>query len=356
VIDLAIACLGNIGVAFANFVARMQGIRSAIVIDRDCFGEKDTIGQLVGPGAAGRPKAEYVAALMAEVNPGLRVEPFHCPLEHVPRGFYRGRVIATCPDNRLARVRAGDIAWAVRSPLWLDAGVRPDGRLARVSHAFPALEQAACHCCGWNDRDWSLIAADYSCMGAPSSPPSRSPAYLGAAAAAMMAHVLERFLAGQLPASADAGSRTLTLEAHRSWTTAIRRNPACRCRHQAWNIEPLGRGADACGLSELPGSALAVPGLPWVRRLRCACGLERETLYLAARLSAPRLRCGSCGGAMSFGALDLADEIDLSALEAIGSEIPALALAELGICNGDVIRLGDRLLEVGASVASVRKA
>jgi hypothetical protein len=52
---------------------------------------------------------------------------------------------------------------------------------------------------------------------------------------------------------------------------------------------------------------------------------------------------------MRYGAMDLVDEVDLSALEEFGPETPALALAGIGITDGDIIRLGDRYFEVGAS-------
>jgi hypothetical protein len=350
-IDLVIAGLGNIGLPFVDFVSRMPGMRSVVLVDPDVFTENNVSCQMVALRDVDCPKVEVAAARIAEANPALRIETLRCRLEHAPRGLYRGRVIASCLDSRFARASLSDIAWTVGAPLWLDAGVRPEGRLARASAAFPSHAKAAGICCGWSPQDWSLAAREYSCAGAFEGAPSRSPAFVGAMAASVMAHLLDRFIANDLPPSADARSWVFSLDAHRSWTTSIRRSSDCRCKHQSWAIEPLGHSAETCKLSDLTEAGLlAVPGMPVTTALRCDCGSVRGSFRIAARLPETLVHCDSCGGKMSSGALDLFDEIDLSALEDFGPEVSALALADLGVSNGDIIRLGARHFEVGASV------
>ena len=352
-IDLVIAGVGNIGLPFVDFVARMPGVRSVVLIDPEIFTGSNVFCQMVGLRNVGHSKVDVAAGRIAEANPALRIETLACRLEHAPRGLYRGRIIVSCLDSRIARALLSDIASMVGALLWLDAGVRPEGRLARVSAAFPSQAQAAGICCGWGPQDWNLAASEYSCAGAFAGTPSRSPAFLGATAASVMAHLLDRFIANDLPPSADVQSWVFSLNAHRSWTTSIRRSSDCRCKHQSWDIEPLGRSAETCKLSSLTeAGSLAVVGMPIARSLRCHCGSVRSSFHIAARRPEAIVHCDSCGGKMSSGALDLIDEIDLSALEDFGPEVPALALADLGVSNGDIVRLGDRHFEVGVSVLS----
>jgi hypothetical protein len=332
--SLAVAGLGNIGLNLANFLPRLPGIDSIVLADPDVFTPGNVSGQLVSPRELGRAKVDVAAARIAAVNPSLRVDAFQCRLEHVPRALLGGCVLLTCLDTRLARAHASTIA---------------DGGLFRVSVMGPALAEAACLCCGWSD--WNRLAQEFSCAGSEAGAPTAAPAYLGAAAAALAAHLLDRYLGGDLVPAADVASHTLSLNAHRAWITKIRRGVGCRCGHQRWTIGRLGRSAAECQLGSLAGEgALALPGMPFVRRLRCVCGARREMLRVAARVSAASVQCDACGRPMSFGPIDLIDELDLSALDCYGpGAVDALALAGLAIRDGDVIRLGERYFEVGAS-------
>ena len=351
--DLVIAGLGNIGLPFAEFVARAPGIRRVALVDPDVFTDRNISFQLASGKDVGHPKVDVVAERIAAINPALSVESHHCRLEHTPRATFRDRIIASCLDSRNARAALSEISWAVSAPLWLDAGVRPDGRLARVSVAFPAEGSSAGVCCGWSPRDWALAASEYSCAGTAATRATRAPAFLGATAASLMVHMLERFVAGVMIPQAEAETRTISLDSHRSWTTVVRRNPGCRCTHRAWNIEQLNRAADVCTLSELVNKgSLALPGMPMARNLRCECGSVRRTIYVAGRVSKAFARC-ECSRQMSIGALDLIDEISLSALEDLGPETPALTLADIGVSKGDIIRLGDRHFEVGVSTTGM---
>lgn len=355
-IDLIVVGLGTIGLALVEHLARMPAVASVVLVDFDTFTDANVSSQLVSLRHSGRAKAAVAAARMAEVNPAVRIEKQQRRLEDLPRGCFRGRVVISCLDSRLARARLAAVCYAMRVELWIDAGVRSDGLLTRVSVMFPSYPGSACLCCSWSQREWDTIAAHFSCAGEYNSAPTRSPSHLGAAAAAQVAHLLGRYCAGNLPARADMESRMLSLDAHRAWTTTVRRNPDCRSPHELWTVEQLGQSAVSCKLGEIRGAkSLSLPGLPFVRKLRCVCGCEKELLYVACRLTSAQLLCPSCGRAMQFGALDLADDIDLFGLEAFGPETSALALADVGVTDGDVIRLGGSLcLEVGASAIERR--
>ena len=353
--SLILAGLGNTGLPLADHVARMKDVRSVILVDPDDFTRANVAGQPISPSCAGAAKVEVAAARMKEINRALDIESWKCRLEHLPRGLFRNKIVISGLDTRWARAELSGICLATGADLWLDMGVRPDGRIARVSIVFPSAAESACLCCGWSQKDWDAISAEFSCDGTATGAPTRSPAYLGAAAGAMAAHLLERHLAGHLARLGEVQHHIMSLESHKTWITRVPRGATCRSSHQRWNIAQLGATAAACTLRDLAleKETLALPGLPFVGRLRCGCDAGRPLLYVAARLDARQMRCSQCGQPMHYGAMDLMDEINLSALEEFGPETPALALAGIGIRDGDIIRLRDRYFEVGASARSM---
>jgi hypothetical protein len=187
-----------------------------------------------------------------------------------------------------------------------------------------------------------MFSAEFSCDGVPKTAPTRSPAYLGASAAVTAAEILERWLTGSLKRTPELLHYFCCMPAHRSWTTRVARNVHCRCPHEQWTIA-------GCLPGEMPlkeVGVLSVPGLPFVRRLRCSCGAEQSVLFVAARLTDEQVHCHVCAQRMQYGALDLSDEIDFSALEDVGPGSHALALADIGIINRDIVRIGDSFFEI----------
>jgi hypothetical protein len=296
---------------------------------------------------------DVAAARIKAIRPDQAVETWKCRLEHLPRGLFRDRLVISGLDSRWARAELSRIGLNTGVALWLDMGVRPDGRIARVSAMFPSVDGSACLCCGWSQKDWDAIATEFSCNGKIGSKPTRSPAFLGAAAAAVAAHLLESHLDGRLVQQAEARHYMMSLASHKSWNTRVPRCAACRLPHARWSIAPLGVPATGCTMGDLAGEqeSLALPGFSYVCRLRCACAV-RPILHVTARLDTARMLCSGCGQTMHHGALDRVGEINLFALEEFGPETPALALADIGILDGDIIRLGDRYLEVGAGARS----
>ena len=350
-IDLILTGLGNTGLALADHIARTKEIGSVVLADHDVFTTDNVFGQAISPRSVGRAKVDVARARMAEINPALEVQPWKCRLEELPRGLFRNRIVVSGLDTRFARAALSQICFSTGVELWLDMGVRPDDRLVRVSVVFPSAPEAACLCCGWSNKDWDAIADEFSCTGLANSAPTRSPAYLGAAAAAVAAQLLERYLAGTLTHQPEARHHMMSLTLHKAWVTCVPRNVECRSSHQRCDMESLGIPASDCKLRDLAlrDTTLSLPGFPHVRRLRCPCGAERPLFFIAARLSSEQTRCPLCGQVMRYGALDLVDVVDLSALEDLGPETPGLALASTGITDGDIIRLGDRYFEVGAA-------
>jgi len=360
VADLLLAGLGNIGLPLADDVARLPGIRSLILVDPDNFEPSNVSGQPITPGCAGLAKVDVARDRIKEINPALVVEAWKSELQALPRGLFRGRIVISALDNLVARAALSEICFSVRSEFWLDTGVRPDGRIIRVSAISPRTPEAACLCCGWS-KEWDALSTQYSCDGSSKRAPTRSPAYLGALCAAVAAHLLECHLSRTLGPRTEVVQQMISLASDKTWKTIIRRNPGCRCSHQSLEIEELGASASACTLRDLgrEHATLLVPGLPLVRRLGCSCGAERSLLFVAARLKAEQLRCTICSELMRYGAVDLLDEVQLSlsALdEEFGPETHALTLAALGIADRDIVRLGDhRYFDVGAGPTTGRR-
>jgi hypothetical protein len=209
-----------------------------------------------------------------------------------------------------------------------------------VSLIFPSLSESACIACNWSHRDWDAISNEFSCNCVIKSPPTRSPAHLGAADAATAAELLERYIAGTLVQKPAVAHHFMSMSAHKAWLTHVVKNAACRASHNRWNVE----GGASTVLTSKSG-ALSLPGLPFVRRLVCSCGATRPLFFVAARLGVHQTRCPSCGRDMYYGALDLADEIHLSELGDFGPEKQALALADIGVVDRDIIRVGDSYFE-----------
>jgi hypothetical protein len=340
---------GNIGLSLADFIARNKDVRSVVLVDPDDYANENVSGQLISPRLAGKAKVLVAAERMKEVNPALEIQSWKCRLQELARGWFLNRIVISALDTRHARAALSRICFAARTVLWLDTGVRPDGRITRVSVISPSSPAAACLCCPWGEKDWDALSAEFSCNGTVKGAPTGAPAYLGAAAGAQTAELLERHIAGTLERGPEVRHYLASLTAHKNWITHVAKNPACRSSHEQWEIaKSMPRNL------AIESARLSVPGFPFVRNLRCSCGAEKAILYVAARLDAHQMRCPACGRPMHYGAFDLIDEIDFSALEDYGPENEALALAGIGVVEHDVVRIGgNRYFEMGASARSM---
>lgn len=335
---LLLAGLGNIGLGLLEHLVRMPDLESLVLVDPDRFTPSNVSGQAAAPGDAGRFKTVVAAERAHSVNPDLKVLTFPERLEEIPLGWYRGRTILSALDSRLARLRLSEIAVGLGAGLWIDMGVRPDGKLARATKVLSDGENAACFCCGWSERDYAAVSEEFSCAGIRAAP-TLAPTYLGAAAGALGAQLLADGQNQECAREALLRHHYLSLESHKAWVTTVPRNPACRRPHQRWPIVQLD------SLGELRGArACALPGKPFVMTLRCGCGATRPVTSVASRLPAVERRC-ACGQNMHYGPLDLAENVDLRASLPEAESIEA-GLSALGIRDRDVVRLGDRHFEL----------
>ena len=341
---------GAVGSHAGPHLARAPEVERITIVDFDRYQESSLRSQAITPDDVGHPKAAALARRLRRIRAGLKVDALTCRLEHVPLGRLRADAHISCCDNRPARIAGNEAAYHLAIPAWIDAGVRASESLARATLHFPALAGAACHVCGWGRADWAALGASYSCDGQVSVPATGSPTHLSAMAAAMAVRLCLEFLAGRLQPQPDLQHSVYSAELHRAWITTVRRNPACTFDHQRWTPIPAGRRpADLTlgGVFAEFGEPVGVTGLSFARRLVCAsCGRVRETLALAARISARDRRCPACGGEGVAGALDLVHELDSSAARSFGAGALERSLAELGLLPGDFLRCGRGFIEL----------
>jgi molybdopterin/thiamine biosynthesis adenylyltransferase len=309
---------GNIGSHLLPLVARMPAVGCVTIVDHDSYEEKNLVSQSISPADVGRPKASVQAARLLAIRPQLHVTPVVDRVENVPPGALRADVLLGCLDSRRSRRIVSSLAWRLGVPL-IDAGVLPDGLLARIQVYRPDPANA-CLECAWDDGDYRAEQEDFSCDGKLVEPAAtNAPCCLGALAAAMQAIELVKILAGDWVHVA-AGSEVL-LDAcfHRHFVTRLPRNPACRFDHRTFAVRELRRSPDSLTLADLfaTGSdVLRVEGQRFVRQWACAsCQTAKDIFGLSDRI-ADSLTCPECGqrmraiGFQTFNQLSAADVPD----------------------------------------------
>jgi molybdopterin/thiamine biosynthesis adenylyltransferase len=338
--------LGNIGSHLVPHLARSGAVARVVLIDKDRYEEKNVRAQAIASDAIGMSKAQAQGHRLQRINAALGVVFVESPVQRLPLGLLRGDAILACVDSRAARQYLSQAARHLGVPL-VDAGVRADGRLARVS-VFRPEPSAACLECSWDQADYDAIEQTHPCSADdPESPATNAPAWLGALAAALQAAECDRILEGA-PAPAG-GSFETVLEAVRlrQQTTSFRRNARCRLDdHEPWVVETLECKPSSLTVNELlrvgpwnsdreRGARVSVPGAAFVTRLTCLeCGETRDVLRLrrAARLGdAP---CSRCGGRLDAAGPDLIDALSPRSVPPALLEQPA---STLGMLPGDIV-------------------
>lgn len=336
---LTVIGAGNIGSHLVVHLARMPAVRRVTIVDPDRYEARNLESQHIAAAEVGKPKAGVQARRLRAIRPDLEVTPLTAAVEDVPLGSLRADVILACLDSKLARQRAGEAAWRLGAPL-IDAGVRPDGLLVRVSVHVPGPGQS-CLECAWSEADYAALEQRQLCLnGAAASAPTQAPAALGALAAALQALECRRLLAG------DAGmaGRQLVLDAdsRKLYQTAIALNPGCRFDHRIWPVE--GTAPETLTVGEvLEWGALSVPGRHFARSLTCrGCGRTRPTLRLTMPSGVLSLRCPRCKEQLR--------PLGFELLERLQGDLPAglrrRRLRDVGLRPGDVFQAGERFFEV----------
>jgi YD repeat-containing protein len=265
------------------------------------------------------------------------VRPVVARIEAVPLAKLRAAVWVTAFHSREARMYANVRAFELGIAYWVDGGVRPQQSLARASVFFPVRDGAACYECSWSAADYEALGAEASCVGGGAGvPPTRSPVWLCAQAAAMMAQQVQR---GLLSADPHGVAMRYVYDAagHRAWQSRLTRGSGCRFNHRRLAPQPLPRKPENIALGELLARGpVSAPGTTFARVIRCfACGAEEGALRLACRVGGC---CRRCGGRLGCAATDV-----VHTLESGPGEMP---LAGLGFETGDFVRAGDALFEL----------
>lgn len=332
---------GNIGSQLLPLVARMPAVGRVTIVDHDAYEEKNLVSQAITPADVGRPKAVVQAERLREINPRLRVTALIERVENVPAGALRADVVAGCLDSRGSRRFVNRIAWRLGMP-FVDAGVQPDGMLARV-HVYRPEPAGVCLECLWDDADYAAERESFACDGSRvDAAPTNAPVSLGALAAALQAVELEKILAGDWARVAVGHEVLIDAKFHRHFLTQMRRNGDCRFDHRTIAVREFSGAPETLTLADLFGpdaGELRVEGQVFARQWACAaCQTARELFGLRERV-AGSVACPKCGGGMcavGFQTLDRLTAAD------VPRGLMSAPLATLGFRTGDIFSTAGR--------------
>ncbi len=299
---LVLIGLGLLGSHLVPHLARLGSLlKELVLIDDDIYDSSNLVGQDITPKDVGHRKVAVQWRRLEAIHPGLSVRAIGHRLEAVPWGRLRADALVSCLDSRRARQLVNEIAWRLGVP-WIDAGVRAEQRLVRVSAYRPAAE-APCLECAWDGRDYDALEAVHACSkqdfrtGGSSS--------LGGVAAGLLALECEKLLGEGRVGPLFSSRVVLELEHHHHDRTHFTRNPQCRFDHERWTIEPLTIDRERSSLGDLFQTALEIVGkgpvairvaeTGWTTELTCLrCGGGVSELGVVGRSSGRRSRCRHC--------------------------------------------------------------
>jgi hypothetical protein len=191
-----------------------------------------------------------------------------------------------------------------------------------------------------------LLEQRVPCLAGDSAPaPTAASPELGAIAAGLSVSLCRRLTSDAAAAESLADRQWfLDVGSGRGWTGRYAANPTCRLDHASWDVTTLGAGSVDMPLAEAlalggpnsAGNSLEVPGMAFVRRLRCMkCDYARRVHYRLSGRTGTNL-CGTCGKPLLAGALDLEQQLG-------GKGTPAAVLREplarRSMIAGDVLAL-----------------
>lgn len=336
---------GAIGSHVVPELGRM-GLTHILLCDPDRYEPRNLPSQ-ADPGALGLRKVDYQREVLRRIHPTVDVSVFALPVQSLPPGHLRCDLLLGCVDNRAARQHLSQVSvrWGIP---YLDAGVEPDGLLARVSLFVPGPD-AACLECGWSPRDYALLEQAAPCRGgSPVGAPTHAPSALAALAAAYQALEAQRLLFAEAERSPGAHQWVFSAANHRFWSSSLRRCPRCRFDHTPWEAEfpprrglslavLVGRASRALGTSA--GLWVKVEGIPWVTRLECrACRRGRSVVRLRPPDGEPGPACSTCGEAMVAPGIGMVERLEVGGLEDPILEAP---LDDWGVRPGDIVTIGN---------------
>ncbi len=347
-VHVLVAGLGNIGSAAAAHVCRLAPVGRVSLVDRDRYDRSNLARQEIDSRAVGRLKAEVQAERLIAIRPGLAIEPISAALEDLPLGRLRADAILSCLDSRAARRTVNEAALRLGVP-WIDAGIRPEANLARVTVYVPGSE-FPCLECAWGPLDYAGID-DVAACGAAAPRATGGASFQGALAAALQSLELARLLEGA-PLGVRAGREVIVDPVHDVYLVSRHgRNRGCLVPHARWHIEPLPAEAAALTVNDLAERArgagavphtLAVAGRVFARAVVCRRGGHRLRLErFTSRAGGEAEFCARCGGALLAAGPDAEHALRLG--NGAGPDLGARTLAALGVRAGDVLTLeGER--------------
>ena len=337
--------VGNIGSHVLPHVARMRGVNTITVIDRDRYEPSNLATQNICACDVGKSKAQVQAGYLRQIDRALNVRALCTPVEDVPLAWLRADVILACLDSKRGRMIVNQAAWRLGVP-WIDAGVDASG-LARAQVFVPSAK-AACLECAWGTRDYELVEQEYPCQHGAAPPETGASSALGALAASLQALECEKLLEPYCDHSLAGRDVMIDAKHHRHFVTRFERNTACLMPdHAGWSISQCHADPSSTTLDELtamaatiPGSNhsvnVAVAGQQFALTLTCTACRQRQAVVHVHRGEWRRLppRCEVCGGTLTATGVDLLDRVTL---DAFPEQTRNRSLSELGILSGDIL-------------------
>ncbi len=343
---MVVGC-GNIGSHLIPHLARLPGIHKVTLVDGQSYERKNIASQDINAADIGKPKSRVQAERLRRIRPDLTVEAVVDLVENLPHGSLWCDLIMSGLDTRLARMRLGQAVWRLGKVPWIDAGVEPEGRLARINAYLPG-EDRPCYECAWSDPDYLALETVYPCDAGGGSPkPTNAPSGLGALAAGLQIIAAQNCIEGHWDLVPFGRQVLIDGMHHKCYQTSYRRNPRCRFDHGIWEIEKLECGPEGISLQEALGrigtgqqrneSWLRVEGKPFVKRRACTkCGHAKHGLRLRESLSRKAKQCPICGGPMLASGWDLTEKLTAHLPRRVLSQ----SLASLGLRHGEVFTIG----------------
>jgi molybdopterin/thiamine biosynthesis adenylyltransferase len=324
----------------------MLQIHRVILIDPDTYESSNLLGQDISALDVGKKKVRVQAKRLKSINSDVEIIPLAEPVENVPLGRLRGKLLLACLDSLPARQVVNRAALRLGIP-WIDAGVRSEGLLARVDVYLPGAKRP-CMECGWDDKNYSSLDQVLPCSKETAAPPTNAPSSLGALAASLQAIECSKLLADS-PYRAEPGSQILVDAAHHNYYfTRFQWNPNCRlANHRPLAIEMLTKRPSEMVLGEAIGlgglryeqARLKVEGKIFLLGLTCqGCGRRRSFVRLAAGQRPNYVKCRRCKGSMLAGGFDTTERLELASLS---SALLDRSLASLGFRAGEVFSVSD---------------
>ena len=303
--SIAVIGAGNLGSQAIPHLARVPQLGTVAVVDPDTYEEKNLKGQNILRRDVGRRKALVQARRMKTINDSLQVVPIASRVEDAPLGLLRRDVLAGGLDSKLARMKMNRIAVRLGRPM-VDAGIRRDGMLGRITICHPA-KGTACLECGWTAAQYADLPRKTACLNEePGVQATDAPAELGGVVASYQVIECRELLAANGDGPGSAYQILIDLVHHKLRVSALPLNPNCRCDHRPWEIQQLevdpsgirvgdmlDLGRNECAEGNI---SLGLYGKVFVFGLTCQdCGARRRASRLLHRLSDRQGRCPRCG-------------------------------------------------------------